>query len=93
MFNELDQENIRMNLAKCHFARNQIKWLGHSVTQSGKTPLSNKSAPLQQLTSPTNIKKLRSFIGSVHHVAKLIPNMTQLCHSLRTLLKKNTKFM
>ena len=93
MFNKLDQDNLRINLAECHFARNQIEWLIHPVTQSGKTPLSNKSAALQQLIYPTNIKKLRSFIGFVHHVAKIIPNLSQFCHSLRTLLKKNTKFM
>ena len=36
-----DQENLRINLAKCHFAKETIEWLGHNITQSGVTPLSS----------------------------------------------------
>ena len=39
---KLDQENLRINLAKCHFAKEKIEWLGHKITQSGVTPLSKK---------------------------------------------------
>ena len=28
----LDQENLRINLAKCHFAKDKIEWLGHIIT-------------------------------------------------------------
>ena len=37
---ELDQENIRLNLAKKrHFAKEKIEWLGPNITQSDVTPL------------------------------------------------------
>ena len=39
------------------------------------------------------LKNLRSFMGSVHHLGKFIPNLSQLCIPLRPLLKKNTKFI
>ena len=29
---KFDEENLRINLAKFHFAKNQIAWLGHRVT-------------------------------------------------------------
>ena len=32
-------------------------------------------------------------MGSVHHLGKFIPNLSQLCYPLRQLLKKNTKFI
>ena len=32
-------------------------------------------------------------MGSVHHLGKFIPNLSQLCFPLRRLLKKNTKFI
>ena len=44
---KLDQENLRLNLAKCHFAKDQIKWLGHRITQSGTTTLSNNTVVIQ----------------------------------------------
>ena len=82
-----DQENLRINLAKSLFAKNHIEWLGHSITQTGITPLSNKTDAIEKISSPTNLKKLRSFMRSVHHLGKIIPS-----HPLRPLLKKNTKY-
>ena len=73
-----DQENLRINLAKCHFATDKIEWLGHSITQTGITPLSNKTDAIEKLSSPTNLKILRSFMGSVHHLGKFIPKLLQL---------------
>ena len=32
-------------------------------------------------------------MGSVQHQGKYIPNLLQICHPLRPLLKKNTKFL
>ena len=90
---KMDQENLRINIAKCHFAKFQIEWLGHRITQSDKTPLSNKTDAIEKLSSPSNLKKLRPFIVSVHHLGKLMPNLSQRCHSLRALLTKNTKLV
>ena len=89
----LDQENLRINLAKCHFAKDKIEWIGHSITQTGITPLSNKTEAIEKLSLPTNLKKLQSFMGSVHHLGKFIPNLPQLFYPLGPLLKKNTKFI
>ena len=63
---KLDQYYLRINLAKYHFAK-KMEWLGHNITQSGITPLSNKTDAIGKLSAPTNLKKLRSFMGSVHH--------------------------
>ena len=46
-----------------------------------------------RLTAPKNLEQLRSFFGYVHNLGKLIPNFSELCHPLRPLLKKNTKFI
>ena len=90
---KLYQENLRINLAKCHFAKDKVEWLGHSITQTGITLLSNKTDAIEKLTSPSNLNKLRSFMGSVHHLGKFYPNLSKLCYPLRPLLKKYTKFI
>ena len=76
---KLDQENLRFNLAKCHFAKDKIERLGHSITQTGITQLFNKTDAIEKSFSPSNLKKLRSFMGSVHHLGKCIPNLSQMC--------------
>ena len=90
---KLDQENLRINLAKCHFAKDKMEWLVHNFTQTGITPLSNKTDSIGKLSAPSNLKKLRFFMGSDHQLGKFIPNLSQLCYPLRPLLKKNLKFI
>ena len=89
----MDDDNLRINLPKCLFAKTEIERLGHKFTQSGIAPLENKSAAILSLTAPKTLKQLRSFLGSVHYLNKFIPKLSQLCHPLRPLLKKNTKFI
>ena len=90
---KLGEGNIRKNLPKCHFAKTEIEWLGHKFSQSGIAPFESKTAAIASLSAPNNLKQLRLFLGSVQYLGKFIPNLSQLCHPLRPLLKKNTKFV
>ena len=67
--------------------------MGYKFTQPGIAPLGTKAAAILNLTALKILKQLRSFLGSVHYLGKFIPNLSQLCHALRPLLKKNTKFV
>ena len=80
-------------MAKCHLVKDQIERPGQRITPSGITPLSNKTDAIQKLTSLSDLKKLRSFMGSVQQLGKFITNLSQFCHSLQPLLKKNTKLV
>ena len=73
--------------------KTEIEWIGHNFTQSGIAPLESKTAAILNLSAPKNLKQFRSFLGSVHFLGKFIPNLSQLCHPLRPLLKKNTKIV
>ena len=89
----LDDENLRINLPKCNFGKLEIDWLGYHISQSGISPLETKTAAILALEAPKTIKKLRSFLGSVHYIIKLIPNVAQISHPLRPLLNKSSKFL
>ena len=83
---KLDEDDLRINLPKCHFAKTEIEWLGNKFSQSGIAPLESKTAAIASLSAPNNLNQLRSFLGSVHYLGKLIPNLSKLCHPLRPLL-------
>ena len=51
-FEKLDDDNLRTNLPKCHFAKPVIEWLAHKITQSGMTALETKTATILNLTAP-----------------------------------------
>ena len=89
----LDDENLRINLPKCHFGKLEIDWLGYHISQSGISPLESKTAAILALEAPKTLKKLRSFLGSVHYIGKFIPNLAQISHPLRPLLRKSSKFI
>ena len=90
---KLDDDNLRINLKKCHLAKSEIEWLDYNFTQTGISPLESKTAAILTIPTPTTLKRLRSFLGSVHYIGKFIPHLAQLCHPLRPLLKKSVKFI
>ena len=90
---KLDDDNLRINLQKCYFAKTENEWLGYKFIQTGISPLESKTAAILTMPPPTTLKRLRSFLGSVHYIGKFIPHLAQLCHPLRPLLKKSVKFI
>ena len=90
---KLEADNLRINLSKCHFAKHQIIWLGFTFSQSGVKPIESKTAAIAEIKAPKTLKQLRSFLGSVHHLSKFIPNLAKICHPRRPLLKKSEKFI
>ena len=90
---KLDEDNLRVNLQKCHFAKTEIEWFGYKFTQFGISPLENRTAAILTIPPPTTLKRLRSFLGSVHYISKFIPHLAPLCHLLSPLLKKSIKFV
>ena len=88
---KLEADNLRFNLSKCHFAKHQINWLGFTFSQNGVKPIESKTAAIAEIKAPKTLKPLRSFLGSVHHLSKFIPNLAKICHPLRPSLKKTQK--
>ena len=82
---KLDEANLRINLRKCHFEKTE--WLGNKFTQTGISSTANKTAAIVAIPTFSTLKRLRSFLWSVHYISKFIPNLAQLCHPLRPLRK------
>ena len=74
------------------FCKNEIEWLGYQFTQTEISPLESKTSASLAIPPPSTLKRIRSFLGSVHYIGKFIPHLAQLCHPFRPLLKKSTKF-
>ena len=89
----LEDEYLRINLPKCHFGKLEIDWLGHHISQSAISPLESKKSSNLALEAPKTLNNLRSFLGSVHYIGIFIPNLAQISHPLRPLLKKTSKFI
>ena len=64
-----------------------MNWLGHHLSESGVNPKITKTEAIQNLNPPKFLKQLRSFLGSINHLANLIPIAASLIDKLRPLLK------
>ena len=87
---KLNEENLRINLPKGHFAKTEIEWLGYKIYQTSISTLETKTAAISSKPPPSTLNRLRSVLGSVHYISKFIPHLAQLCNPLRQLLKKSS---
>ena len=92
VLDKLDQENMAISLNKCKFGCKEVEWLGFIINEYGTIPMHKKTEAITNLQHPKTFKQLKSFMGSIHHLNKFIPNLAQLCTPLRPLLSSSSKF-
>ena len=91
-FKRLDEKTLGLIFPNVFFQL-EIHWLRHHISQSPISPLESKTSAILTLEAPKTIMKLRSFLGLVHNFSKFIPNLAQVIHPLRPLLKISSKFV
>ena len=85
---EIRRSGVTLNLAKCHFALPQVKFVGHIIGSGIRKPDPEKLAAVQNLLPPTNKKQVRQIIGLFSYFREYIPNFAQLAFPLTELTKK-----
>ena len=83
---KLDAENMAISVDKCKFGRKKVEWLGFIINEDGIIPMQKKTDAIAKLQHQKTFKQLKSFMRSIHHLNKFIPNQAQLCTPLRPLL-------
>ena len=69
--------------------RSGVSWMRNRWTRHNSL---KKTRNLEPAASKDIHKELKSFMESIHHLNKFIPNLAQLCTSLRPLLTTTNKF-
>lgn len=88
VFDHLIAANLSINKEKCSFARKQIRYLGHVISESGIHTDPEKVNAVAVLPAPTTVKELRSFLNTAAWYRRFIPNFSTLTSPLNELLKK-----
>ncbi|GFX26526.1 retrovirus-related Pol polyprotein from transposon 297 [Trichonephila clavipes] len=87
VFKRLEHFNFSVNLGKCEFARQKVKYLGH-VIGSGRHFLTKKNKNDSELTGTNDQEKLRSALGLCNFYRQYIPNFAKIALPLTELTKK-----
>ena len=74
IFNILRKYNLKLNIEKWHFCQTEIEALGHKVTTDGLLPLEKKTLFIMNMTPPTNVSELCSFLGMTGYYRNFIDN-------------------
>jgi hypothetical protein len=63
VMNVLKEANLKLNLAKCYFFLNNIKFLGHVIGKDGIKTDERLVDKIKNFPEPTNLRQLRGFLG------------------------------
>lgn len=89
---KLKESNLRVNKEKCHFFKQCINYLGHTIDKNGLHKNKDKIKAITSTLRPTNINELRTFLGMANYYNKFINNLASITSPLNELLKKRAIF-
>ena len=92
LLDAVSKEGFRLSMAKCNFAKNRVKYLGHIIENNFTRPIYDNIKPVQDFPTPTNQTQVRQFLGKVNFYHSYIPNSASVLAPLHELLRKNVKF-
>lgn len=73
---------------KCVFMTKEVVYLGHKINQDGLHPMNDRVQAITDMPPPTNLSKLRAFLGMINFYGKFLPNLSTVLAPLYRLLRK-----
>lgn len=89
----LSKFNIRINLEKCKFFKDQIQYCGYIIDKNGIHKDGRKIEAIQDMPRSKNVIEARAFLGMVNYYGRFVKNLSNLVYPLNCLLKFNTDFI
>jgi hypothetical protein len=89
VLNVLKDNGLTLRLSKCVFLTEEIEYLGHVVSNSTVRPSSRKTQAVKEFPIPTNVHRVRQFLGLTGYFRKFIANYAVRAKPLSYLLQKD----
>ncbi|KRH93282.1 LTR retrotransposon, partial [Pseudoloma neurophilia] len=90
VFKQLDLYGLKLNIKKCEFLKDKVRFLGFEVS-AGRICIPDESKKeAVDFKLPENQRDLRSFLGFITFFKRFIPNFSAKADCLYGLLKKDT---
>ncbi|GBL68120.1 Retrovirus-related Pol polyprotein from transposon 297 [Araneus ventricosus] len=87
-FHKWREVGLAVNLEKCAFGRNQVKFLDYIAGSGQHSPDPERAEVLRNLSRPSTKKDLRSFLGLASYYRDYIPNFSEIVLPLTDLTKR-----
>ncbi len=87
IFQRLADYGLVLHPNKCEFGKSSITFLGHTVTENGILPRTEKIEAIKNFPVPETQKKLREFLGMLNFYRRFIKDCSSILQPLHFLLK------
>ena len=84
--------NPTLNPQKIKLRHSQVPFMGHLLTSDGVVTDPNKVRAIRYISTPTDVKSLKRFLGVVNYLSKFLPKLSSVCEQLRRLEPKDAEW-
>ncbi|WVZ51589.1 hypothetical protein U9M48_002720, partial [Paspalum notatum var. saurae] len=89
---KLREHKLDAKFSKCDFWIEEVKFLGHVISNGGIAVDQSKVSEVQNWKIPENVKGIRSFLGLAGYYRRFIEGFSRIAKPMTALLEKNIKF-
>ena len=93
VMSRLREHQLYAKRSKCHFAKPQLKFLGHIVGADGVKVDPAKISALMDWPTPASVTDVRQFMGLANYFRKFVVGMSSIAKPLTDLTKSGTPWM
>ncbi len=86
------QAGLKLETSKCKFLQEEIKFLGHIISEKGIQVDAEKIEAIKKFPTPKNPKNIKEFLGLAGYYRRFIQNFADIAKPLTTLLQKDKEF-
>lgn len=82
---KLKKHNVKLNLEKCVFMQNSVKFLGFTMSGDGVSIAQDKMEAFTNLREPENISEVKSYLGMLTFLERFVINRAERTKHLREI--------
>ncbi|WVZ96653.1 hypothetical protein U9M48_042263 [Paspalum notatum var. saurae] len=89
---KLREHKLYAKFSKCDFWIEEVKFLGHVISNGGIAVDQSKVSEVQNWKIPEDVKGIMSFLGLAGYYRRFIEGFSKIAKPMTALLEKNIKF-
>src|SRR5574338_879179 len=93
VLSRLRAQNLKAKFSKCTFWQDEVKFLGHIVSQQGVSVDPNKFMAVQSWSRPKSVTEVRSFLGMAGYYRRFIKDFARIATPMTKLTKKEQPYV
>ena len=83
------QAGLKLKPSKCYFVKEEVRYLGHTITPAGLKPNDDQLLAVKKYPSPKNVKELRQFLGLALYYRRFMKQFAKISTSCSDLQEDN----